>query len=110
MCSGRSLFQLSADRDLRTQVSLELGNRHRMTNREIIEAVSFLRREYVRLRGPDPDPVRSCFAKKRYGTQAHADRVVRNRGRQGKALRAYFCEVCGGFHLTSSVLTYGVRS
>jgi hypothetical protein len=48
--------------------------------------------------------VRSCLSKCRYVSAARANAAVRRaRLRRRVALRAYYCEHCGGWHLTKQV-------
>lgn len=44
---------------------------------------------------------KGCSRKKRYSTEALAEKVARKvKYERGDDCRAYFCELCGGFHLT----------
>lgn len=44
-----------------------------------------------------------CYRKKRYSDSEFAERVARQcKEQRGVALRAYFCPVCSGFHLTKN--------
>lgn len=43
----------------------------------------------------------SCRRKKRYATHSEATRKAKRAGmKRGVKLRVYFCNFCGGFHLT----------
>lgn len=48
-----------------------------------------------------PPGLRQHFGKKRYRTQAFAEQVAaRCLAARGVELRAYYCGMCGGYHLT----------
>lgn len=43
----------------------------------------------------------SCFRKVRYDSEQRAERYRRKREQEGaEPLRVYFCDICGGYHLT----------
>lgn len=43
----------------------------------------------------------SCFKKKRYSTEKRAGQVIYRRQQEGAGyLRAYYCNICLGFHIT----------
>lgn len=51
---------------------------------------------------------RSGEPKRTYVTQAEAEATIEYiRSRRGVALRAYYCEVARGWHLTSDVARFG---
>lgn len=54
--------------------------------------------------------VRSCLSKRRYPSEQHALQARRRYARRYHSLqRAYFCEQCGGWHLSSRPLAPGDR-
>jgi len=50
----------------------------------------------------EPDPMRACYGKRRYDTEQTATTVAADLlRRRDVRLRAYICESCGGWHLSS---------
>lgn len=63
----------------------------------------------VTVQDPEEDPARSCYGKHAYPSEVDANRVGARCFRQrGVVLRAYQCEVCGGYwHLTKQLRRTG---
>lgn len=46
-------------------------------------------------------PSQECFKKKRYSTENFAQKIANKiKWKRNVKLRVYFCDLCGGFHLT----------
>lgn len=63
-------------------------------------------------RPPEPGPMKQCWSKKKYSSQALARNVARRcEELRGVPLREYFCGYCGKWHLSknkSGAERYGV--
>jgi hypothetical protein len=53
------------------------------------------------MNAPAPDLVRSCYGKRAYPSEPHADSVANRVWCERKvSLRVYWCDGCSGWHLT----------
>lgn len=82
---------------------IKIVSRRRKNKKKTRPVAAFTPKSKKRHRDMDKSEYRQCGKKIRYKT--HADAVAAKHKcekARGKALRVYRCELCGGFHLTSS--------